>query len=130
METKSIFNLSRRRAAHLHEASDCEEVTEVALDSLSATPHLLIKTSFNTYFFAMTDVDHKCGWLIGGEFGEAGVAAMLLGAQGKAEYGTETYAPKLTKGVRAVFLLEREATRIITSVIKRLVQVKTTEGTL
>src|SRR5262245_3534906 len=123
-KTKRLLNSLLRSSEYPSETDDYEEVTEVTLDTLSATPHLLIKTAYSTYRFSVNDPKQKGGRLIGGAFGETGVAALLLGAKGKAEYGTETYIPKLTKGARAVFLLERDATRIVTSAIRRLIHLK------
>ena len=127
MKTKQLLN-SLLRIPEYPPVPDYEIVTEIALDSLRVTHHLLIQTAHSTYRFVVTDAKYKSGRLIGGAFGEIGVAALLHGAQGNEECVTETYVPKLYKGARAVFLLEQDATRIITSVMRRLIHFKAIEN--
>src|SRR5262245_42757328 len=93
-----------------------EVATEFACRSLDTSDLLLLQTEHSAYSFSLTDPHQLRGLLMGGVFGDEGAAAVLLGAQGQEKGGYEAAGVKLMIGERAVFLIERDDTRMITSV--------------
>ena len=98
--------------------------TEFACRSLDTSDLLLLQTEHSAYSFSLTDAHQLRGLLMGGVFGDEGEAAILLGAQGQEKNGYEAAGVKLMIGERAVFHMERDDTRMITSVIQSLFHLK------
>jgi len=104
---------------------DIAEVDTVfACRSLDTSDLLLLQTEHSAYSFSLTDAHQLRGLLMGGVFGDEGEAAILLGAQGYEKGGSEPAGVMLMIGERAVFLIERDETRMITSVIQGLFHLK------
>ena len=115
-----------------HYSKPTFEIAEVAIEiaclSLGASDLLLLQTEHSAYSFSLTDAHQLRGLLMGGVFGDEGTAAVLLGALGKENGGCEPAGVKLKIGERAVFLIERDDTRMITSVIQGLFHLKPIES--
>ena len=101
-----------------------EVATEIACHSLSASDLLLLQTEHSAYSFSLTDAHQLRGVLMGGVFGDEGASAFLLGTQCKENDDREPAGVKLMIGARAVFLIEKDDTRMITSVIHGLFHLK------
>lgn len=99
---------------------------EVALGDLDEGDLLLIQTANSLYSFSVSDARAKSGMLMGGQLGERGAAAWLIGAQENTDDESGIDDAKLAAGLRAVFLVATgdEPRRLVTSTIKRLTQVK------
>jgi len=104
--------------------------TEICLDRLSKGDLLLIRTAKSVYSFIVNDPQEKCGWLTGGRLGEAGVAAVLVGAQSGLGACTEFCRLKLMAGRRVVFIVNdgTDSTRLMTSPITNLTHINATVG--
>jgi hypothetical protein len=111
------------------DSNDYEAVTEIALDSLTATQHLLIQTANSTYSFAVTDPVHRLGLLIGGALPGRRAVTLLAGARSR-KSTAESDSAMLRVGSCAVFLLSSESglKRVITSRITRLIQKRVNRG--
>jgi hypothetical protein len=122
-KTNQLLNSLLRSSGNLPESNDYEAVTEIALDSLTATQHLLIETTNSTYSFAVTDPVQRLGVLIGGALAGRRAGTFLVGARSR-KAGDEADFARLRVGSRAVFLFSSESglKRVITSRITRLVQ--------
>lgn len=103
---------------------------EIILDSLGAGDLLLIRTAKSVYSFIVSDPREKCGWLTGGRLGDAGVPAVLVGAQSGVGVCAEFWRTKLSAGMRVVFIVNdgSDSTRLMTSAINSLTHINATIG--
>jgi hypothetical protein len=103
-----------------------EAVSEIALDSLSATDCLLIKTANSTYRFLIVDPHRRRGILMGGALGSGAATTVLLGAEIRKGGQVSALLSKLREGSRAIFFvaLPDGVNQLITSPITGLVRTR------
>ena len=122
-KTKRPLDPLLQSSEYQPEANDSESVSEIALDSLSASEHLLIQTANSTYSFAVTDPAHRVGVLAGGARDQCGAATFLAGPRRTRADG-QSGSSRLRVGSRAVFLVRSQngVKRLITSAIVKLIR--------
>lgn len=104
-----------------------ETAKEIPFDELDDSDLLLIQTEHSMYSFSIADSALRRGLLMGGQMGDAGITALLIGIDG-AETGSPTiYGSKLFVGSHAVFVVSARGgipTKMVTSEIKSLTLIK------
>ncbi len=119
------FNTAPLNGEEMIEISGAAD--EISFDGLDDNDLLLIQTEHSMYTFSIADSALRRGLLIGGQVGEAGATALLIGIDG-AETGSPTiYGSKLYVGSRAVFVVSTRGglpTKLVTSEIKSLTLIK------
>jgi hypothetical protein len=103
-----------------------EAVSEIALDSLSSTDCLLIKTANSTYCFLVTDSERRRGILMGGALGSGSANTVLLGAEIRTNGQVSSLSSKLCEGARGIFFVASPngVKELITSAITRLIHTR------
>ena len=107
-KTNRLLSSMLRSSEYQPDSHDYESVTEIALDSLTATQHLLIQTVNSKYSFAVIDPVRRLGVLIGGELAERGARTLLAGARSK-RFAAGSDFSRLRVGSRAVFICSSES---------------------
>ena len=104
---------------------------EIAFDNLDDNDLLLIQTEHNVYSFSIADSALRRGLLMGGNLGDTGVTALLIGIDGD-ERGKPTITiSRLFIGCRAVFVVSARGgmpSKMVTSDIKSLTLIKAVIG--
>lgn len=106
-------------------------VNEIPFDGLDDNDLLLIQTEHSMYSFSIADSALLRGLLIGGQMGDTGVTALLIGIDGAEAGRTAIYSSKLFVGSRAVFIVSAKGgspSKIVTSEIKSLTLIKAVLG--
>jgi len=100
-----------------------EQVSEIALDSLSTADCLLIKTANSTYSFMVVDPKRGRGVLRGGALGSRAATTVLLGAEIRKGGQVSLLLSKVHEGSRAIFFVASRdgVNQLITSPITGLV---------
>ena len=125
-KTNRLLSSLLRSSEYQPDTNDYEAVTEIALDSLTTSQHLLIQTANSTYSFSVTDPVRRLGLLIGGALTERGARTFLAGARSRRSAAGSDFS-RLRVGSRAVFLVSSQSglTRMITSAVTRLARKRT-----
>lgn len=104
---------------------------EIPFDGLDDNDLLLIQTEHNMYSFSIADSALRRGLLMGGQMGEKGVTALLIGIDGDEPDRTASCSTKLFVGSRAIFIVSAKGgspSKMVTSEIKSLTLIKAVLG--
>lgn len=99
---------------------------EISFDNLDDNDLLLIQTEHNVYSFSIADSALRRGLLMGGNLGDTGTTALLIGIDGE-ERGMTITGSRLFIGCRAVFVVSARGgipSKMVTSEIKSLTLIK------